>query len=166
MARRLRILLAVDGSQNSQRLTQRVGNLVAGGMDADVVIFHAVPSVDRTLLLSAEAGELGMVFPAAMDYEETVSILRERARQAGRALVEEAREMLKRSGVPEERLQVKIVEGETDPAQAIVKEAKEGGYDLVAIGRKGRSSLREFLIGGVSDRVVRHCTSCAVLVVE
>jgi nucleotide-binding universal stress UspA family protein len=143
-----------------------VGELVVSGVEAEVVIFHAIPPVGTALLLSAQAGEMDFALPAPLDYQETVRIFEERARTEGQVIVDQAREALMESGVSEERIRVKVIEGEPDVAQVIVREAEGGGYDLVAIGRKGRSSLREFLIGGVTDRVVRHCAECAVLVVE
>jgi nucleotide-binding universal stress UspA family protein len=47
---------------------------------------------------------------------------------------------------------VRLLEGVA--AKAIVSEAK--GYDLVVLGTQGRTRLRDFIIGSVAERVVRH----------
>jgi nucleotide-binding universal stress UspA family protein len=41
------------------------------------------------------------------------------------------------------------------PADAIVRVAGEGGYDLVVMGTHGRTGLKHFIMGSVAERVVR-----------
>jgi nucleotide-binding universal stress UspA family protein len=48
----------------------------------------------------------------------------------------------------------------------ILLEAEKGGYEAICLGRQGRSSVKEFFIGSVSERIVRHARGCAVWVVE
>jgi nucleotide-binding universal stress UspA family protein len=43
--------------------------------------------------------------------------------------------------------------------------ADEENVDTIVIGSKGIKSVKEFLLGGVSDKVVRHA-KCAVTVVR
>jgi nucleotide-binding universal stress UspA family protein len=43
---------------------------------------------------------------------------------------------------------------------------KNGGYKTVVMGRRGRSALKEFLLGSVSSKVVHHVEDCAVWIVE
>ena len=51
------------------------------------------------------------------------------------------------------------------PAARIVDRAKHGGYDLVVMGRRGLTPMKEMLVGSVSDRVLRLC-HCPVTVVH
>lgn len=55
-------------------------------------------------------------------------------------------------------------------AEEIIKEAEEGGYDLVVIGSHGlRSSLigiSEFLLGAEAHRIVRYCKTSVLVVKE
>jgi hypothetical protein len=44
--------------------------------------------------------------------------------------------------------------------------AEKGNYEAICLGRQGRSSVKEFFIGSVSERVVRHARGCAVWIVE
>ncbi len=49
--------------------------------------------------------------------------------------------------------------------EEILKTAREGKYDLIAIGARGLSTIKEILLGSVSHGVVIHA-SCPVLVVK
>jgi nucleotide-binding universal stress UspA family protein len=54
---------------------------------------------------------------------------------------------------------------EGDPGESIVDAARSEGADLVVVGSHGRGSMSRFLIGSVSDHVVRNA-HCPVLVVR
>ncbi|MBI4498098.1 MAG: universal stress protein [Chloroflexi bacterium] len=50
-------------------------------------------------------------------------------------------------------------------AQQIVQAAREGNVDLVVLGARGHSIIRDFLLGTTTDRVTHHAP-CSVLVVR
>ena len=54
---------------------------------------------------------------------------------------------------------------EGDPGESIVEAAVAERADLIVVGSHGRSGVERFLIGSVSDHVVRHAP-CPVLVVR
>lgn len=54
---------------------------------------------------------------------------------------------------------------EGDPGEAIIDAAQAEGADMIVVGSHGRGTVGRFLIGSVSDHVVRHA-SCPVLVVR
>jgi nucleotide-binding universal stress UspA family protein len=54
---------------------------------------------------------------------------------------------------------------EGDPGEAIVSAAEAEGADLIVVGSHGRGTVGRFLVGSVSDFIVRHA-SCPVLVVR
>lgn len=54
---------------------------------------------------------------------------------------------------------------EGDPGEAIIEAAQAEGADMIIVGSHGRGAVGRFLIGSVSDHVVRHA-SCPVLVVR
>ena len=51
-------------------------------------------------------------------------------------------------------------------SDAIVKEANEGGYGTIVVGRRGLSRVREFFIGRVSMKVIQLARKHAVWVVS
>jgi nucleotide-binding universal stress UspA family protein len=54
---------------------------------------------------------------------------------------------------------------EGDPGEAIIEAAQAESADMIVVGSHGRGAVGRFLIGSVSDHVVRHA-SCPVLVVR
>lgn len=72
--------------------------------------------------------------------------------------VAHAHAYLKREGV-ESRM--KVAHG--DPAEEILKEAREGGYDLVILGRRELGPVGRLLLGSVSGKVAKNAP-CPVVV--
>ena len=56
---------------------------------------------------------------------------------------------------------MKVAHG--DPAKEILKEAREGGYDLVILGRRELGPIGRLVLGSVSGKVAKEAP-CAVLV--
>lgn len=52
-----------------------------------------------------------------------------------------------------------------DPADEILSLARSKQFTLIVMGGRARSAAREFLLGSVSDKVVRHAP-CAVTIVH
>lgn len=51
------------------------------------------------------------------------------------------------------------------PADQILKAAAAQGADLVVVGHRGRSAIREWMFGSTSHRIITHAT-CPVMVVR
>lgn len=51
------------------------------------------------------------------------------------------------------------------PAELITRIAGTGKYDLIVLGRRGRSPIKHWLVGSTTDRIVDHAP-CAVLIVH
>jgi nucleotide-binding universal stress UspA family protein len=51
-----------------------------------------------------------------------------------------------------------------DPAEAIIKFAREGGFDLIAMSTHGRSGLSEVLQGSVASAVMRSGVAPVLMV--
>lgn len=82
--------------------------------------------------------------------------------------VREARERVAQSLVARGRelgVTVDFLVWEGDPGQSIVDAAVAEQADMIVVGSHGRGAVGRFLIGSVSDHVVRHAP-CPVLVVR
>jgi nucleotide-binding universal stress UspA family protein len=61
---------------------------------------------------------------------------------------------LKEAGFTSDQINTKLVSGVPSRAEAIVKEAREGDYGTIVLGRRGLSKVQEFLLGRVSNKVI------------
>jgi nucleotide-binding universal stress UspA family protein len=77
-------------------------------------------------------------------------------------ILEEAKSIFLQANVPESLMSTKIRLGQ--PAEEILKEA--GGYNLVVMGRKGRTAIKDFLLGGVSSTVLHRCQNPTIAIVS
>ena len=64
-----------------------------------------------------------------------------------------------------EGIQVETLMREGHSVEEILKMVREGDFNLVVIGARGISRIKEILMGSVSDGVTKHA-SCPVLVVK
>ncbi len=81
-------------------------------------------------------------------------------RKVGEEILSEGKKVVKTEGVPVESV---LKEGHI--VEEILKTAKEGNYDLIVMGARGISKIKEILLGSVSYGVTAHAP-CPVLVVK
>jgi len=135
------ILVPVDGSQYMERNITYACD-VAKSMRSKLTLVHIVTVPTVT--------EPGLVIDLK-PFEEAGSRIMEKAKQAAK----------------DQGVDAGTKTGTTygNPAHEIIRTAEEGKFDLIVIGAKGHSLLRNLMIGSVTDTVVRNA-SCPVLVVR
>lgn len=143
-----RALLATDASDASLRAARIVGNMARLDPDLDVIVLHVVPLPD-TLAPAAAVGAPLSFGNQLEDYlERRLKDILERTVQA--------------LALPDERVTVYHEIGMA--AETILGEAEKRDVDVIIMGRRGLSPLREFLLGSVSQAVL-HRSKVPVLMV-
>jgi nucleotide-binding universal stress UspA family protein len=152
-----KILVALDGSGHSLRALDDAIQ-VAKKFHGKITLMH-VYSVTVAPVMVPEPSTLtpsGM--PVVTPAE--VSKIVEATRKVGNRILADAAEKAKA-----EKLQVKTMLKEGNTVQEIVRVAEEGKFDLIVMGVRGISKIRELLLGSVSEGVIRHA-HCPVMVVK
>ena len=160
----MRILLAVDESENSHRVVQYVGSLLGRTPEVAVTLFHVLKPMPRGLL---EHG--GSENPAAeaqlsvqLRDEQEAWIWRERESECH--ILKEAWETLAQSGFDMSHVVVKY--GHDDNiARNILEEARIGHHETIVVGRHGMSRSKR-VFGAVTDQLLRDAKGFAIWVVE
>jgi len=84
-------------------------------------------------------------------------------------LVENAQDQAKKTllekGFAEANIHIKLEIMEEGIARDIIKEA-EDGYDIVVIGRRGTSGIKEFFFGSTSQKVLNAVEDVSVFIVN
>jgi nucleotide-binding universal stress UspA family protein len=147
----MKILLAIDGSECSQAATRAVVGQFPRDR-AEVKVLHADEWPNRlpTSLAFAEG-------PAAAS---DILDVREERRRQGEEIVSRAAQQLQAAGF---QTSTAVLEG--DARHAILDTAAEWGPDLIVLGSHGRRGMGRFLLGSVSESVVRHAP-CSVEIVR
>lgn len=143
----MRVLLAIDGSKYSDAAVQSLAER-GHSPDSEVKVVHVI----EPFPVSPD----GQVWGFALDL---TAILDEQLK-AAKELVTRAGDVL-RTAV----WKVSTFVGEGDPKSVIVDQAAAWNADLVVVGSHGRKGLDHFLLGSVSEAVVRHAR-CSVEVVR
>jgi nucleotide-binding universal stress UspA family protein len=143
----MKILIAIDGSDYSQVALQSV---IARPWppDTEVKVLHVVEP--PSLLMGREMGGYDP------EFEMVWKALREQAKD----LVSKAAEKLRGAKF---NVSTELVEG--DPNSQIIDIANEWRADMIVLGSHGRTGLNRFLMGSVSQNVVRHA-HCSVEIVR
>jgi nucleotide-binding universal stress UspA family protein len=147
-----KILVAVDGSENSDR-----------GLDFALDLAEKFGSA-VTVLNVSEPPAMGAVpiEPTAVSGESMVVF----GRDLRRLHEEILNKAVAQAKTVKPNVAVLSVLREGDPALEIVGMAKEAGFDLVVVGHKGAGRVTElFGLGGISEKVA-HLAPCSVVIIR
>jgi nucleotide-binding universal stress UspA family protein len=135
-----RILVAHDGSEDADGAFESALDFAAlCGARLQVVSVATPPEPPTRVETEATLDA------ATRHYEDVFDGLRRRAKERG------------------VDLETRVLVGHA--AEQILRLAADTGADLIVVGHRGRSAIREFIFGSTSRRVVSYAT-CSVLVVR
>ncbi|CAM3857663.1 universal stress protein [Alkalicoccus chagannorensis] len=137
------ILVAVDGSDEAKRAFKKAA-FMAKDNDARLILAHIVDT--RT-------------FASIEHYDRNIFT---EAEQYARDLLDGYREQAEEQGVKD----ITLIVDQGSPKIKIPKDvAKKHEVDLIVTGATGLNAVERFLIGSVSEHIVRHA-KCDVLIVR
>ena len=152
-----KILVPLDGSEHSLRALE-IAVQIAKKFDGKITLLH-IYSVGVRPIVMPEPTTLtppSVPIMAPADFSKVV----EAARKAGTTILANGENKVKAEGIQVETL---LREGHT--VQEILKIARDNKFDLIVMGARGISRIREILLGSVSDGVIRNAP-CPVLVIK
>jgi len=144
------ILVPVDGSRFSFQNIEVAAD-IAEKFNSKVTVLHVVPHV---------------IAHPPKEYTQQVSdsVRKEMENwflQRGKQALEEAKMLF-----AERTLKVEaLLEQFTDPAETILKVAREKKSDLIVVGSRGTGEIEDFALGSVAEKVCRYA-ECTVLIVK
>jgi nucleotide-binding universal stress UspA family protein len=161
----MRMLVAVDESENSMRAVRYVGSLLGRTPDVAVTLFHVLKPMPRELLehggSESPVAEAQLGEQLRQDQHAWV-----RSEQEANCLVlQKANDTLTASGFDNNRVALKFGY-EDNIAANILEEAREGGHETIVVGRRGVSRITRMFGGGVTDQLLRDAKGFAIWIVE
>ncbi len=142
----MKALVTTDGSEFSLKALGELGKFLSPAMtELELVSAYASP---RALTYGAD--------PFNASFERMAEQLRDKAESD----VDDGRRVLEAQG-----FKVKTLTVMGEAAAAILALAERESPDLIVLGSHGRTGIQRFLLGSVSERVVRYAP-CSTLVIK
>jgi len=139
-----RILVALDGSPYSKKALDHAISL-AKTCGSTLTVVHVV----HRRVYVAEAA----------DFIATARLIHDMEEQ-GERILEEAKGAAQSVGIGVDTIMVHGI-----PAEEILKKSDVEKCDMIVVGSRGRTAVKAFLLGSVSDKVSHHA-KCPVLIVR
>lgn len=135
-----RILVGYDGSVQAEKAVE-VALSLARSLDARVLLFGVARPPEPPTSVEMEA----MLDDAREHFEEKFKRIRARAEEL------------------EVQMETAIAVGH--PAEQIIRRAEADRIELVILGRRGMSRFEKWILGSISERVLRYA-HCPVMVIR
>jgi nucleotide-binding universal stress UspA family protein len=147
----LNVLIAVDGSENSNRV-----------LDFGLDLAEKYGAVARVLNVSESPAMGAVPLEPATVSGETLALFAKDLQRFHEEILSKAVAHAKEFK-PNVVISSRLREG--DPALEIVAEAKEAGFDIIVVGHRGLGRVKELFLGSISEKVA-HLAPCPVVIVR
>jgi nucleotide-binding universal stress UspA family protein len=153
-----KILIALDDSDNALRAV----DYVAGNFQnhASVTLFSVLS--DTADLCDMNSPELTPLFKSQ---QSSFCQLEDKKRSLITKACAKGKKILCDAGWDPAYITTKTEPKRKGIARDIVQEASQG-YDLIVIGKRGMSGIREFFLGSISQKVIQLAKGISVLIVN
>lgn len=145
------ILVPLDGSKYSQ-LALDIAIEIAKKFQSNITLIH-ISSLSTILPLNTYED-------AKLLNADEIAKLISTTREAGFNILAHGKKMVEAHQIP---VKTRFKEGHV--VQEIMNVTQEDGFDLLVIGAKGISKLKEIPLGSVSEKILRNAP-CSVMVVK
>lgn len=161
----MRLLLAIDDSENAQRAVRYVGSLLKSTPDVAVTLFHVLKPMPRGLLEHGGSENPAIEAQLRARLREDREAWLRKEREAECPILLKACETLVQSGFDPRGVTLKFGH-EDDVAANILEEARNGQHDTIVLGRHGMSRITRLFGGGITDRLLRDAKGFAIWIIE
>ena len=152
------ILIAFDDSENAMRAVEYVSSTFNN--DCRVKLFCVLP--DTAALCDMNSPELTPYFKSQQLAFCTLE-------NQKKSLIEEAflkaKQCLLDAGFSDENISITAQPKKNGIARDIVNETNSG-YDLVVIGRRGVSSIKDYFLGSISQKILHLASDVSILIIN
>ncbi|MCF8091645.1 MAG: universal stress protein [Desulfotignum sp.] len=152
-ARSYRILVAIDGSQDSLRAVDHVSFMVSGNKQVHITLIH----VTNTARNYCEIDLTEDIDP------EFAQIIEKKDRACVDRFYPLAMEKFEQMGLSKEQIEIQTIKGTRRISQNVVAYAEKNKFDTLVIGRRGIN--KSFFMGSVSRQIIGQVADTTVWIV-
>jgi nucleotide-binding universal stress UspA family protein len=156
-----KILLALDGSENDLKSVRFAGNLFSGKDDIEIVLCYVLPPVpavfwDDGHILTRDEKKAREGIVEKWISNQTLKLDN---------IIATAKGILVSAGMQTGQVATRKILDSLDVAGSICEEARDGEYQMLIVGRGGRSDSKERL-GSTAEKIARHGAGITICIVE
>ncbi len=152
------ILVAFDDSQNAMRAVQYITDNFTP--DRHITLFSII--TDSASLCEMNSPELTPYFKSQ---QSNFCLLEDKKKELLEDALKKAKSVLMDAGFNESNITIKMDVKKRGVARDILDEA-QSGYDLLVMGRRGISGVKDFFLGSISQKVFFMAKNISVLIVN
>ena len=149
-----KILCAVDNSAYSQEALKTLGDWFNNVPEVAFRLIHISPLVKQL-----RPGEIARVHPDTDSWKE-IEISK------CQSVLRISKMILQEKGVPSEKIETVYRIESDNIAEDILDEARSNGIKTIAVGRRGLSEVKRFVLGGVSSRIAQEAVEETVWIFD
>jgi len=153
-----KILVAFDDSDNAMRAVEYIANFFT--TDNKITLFNIAQDTAALCDMNSPA-----LTPYFKSQQSSFCTLEDKKKSLVDIALQKARKKLIAAGFEEKNITLKAETKKKGVARDIVKEA-QSGYNIIVLGRRGQSGIKEFILGSVSHKVFQLVKDISVLVVN
>lgn len=143
-----KILVPTDGSKGAASAIALARDLMIGGIGKAVSLLYIAS-------IAKEVTNYSIINTKRVDAE----LVKLKLIHQGQQILDREKIVFKQAALPVDT----IIELFDDPGEMIIKIAKEQNFDLIVMGSRGLSVMKELIIGSVSSKVLHHA-GCPVII--
>lgn len=151
-----RILVAIDGSENSKRAVDHLSFILGSCKNEEVKI----------LLLNVWPGFISFSGPGITPNLSDFPTARQQYEEKTNTFLDECEGMLLEAGLSPNVIKKKICLKGADIGKTILSEAQKGGYGTIVMGRRGISKAKEFFLGSVSSKILQQAGDKVIWIIS
>lgn len=153
-----KILVALDDSENAMRAVEFIAKHFTP--DHEITLFSVL--MDTPAICDLQSPELTPYF---MSQQKALCAVTDHKKDLLASSQQKASAILRKAGFPDAGIVSRTQLRKRGVARDIIDEARSG-YQIVVLGRRGLSSIGEFLLGSVSQKVLHGCKDVTILLVS
>ena len=161
----MRILLAVDESENSRRAIHYTGSLLCRTPDVTITLLHVLQPMPRKIMEHGGSENPATEGRLSTQLQKDQEAWYKKERESECPILITARVTLEKAGFDATRVSLKFGH-EEDVARSILEEAQSGHFETIVVGRHGTSGMKRIFGGGITDELLRNAKGFAIWVVE
>ncbi len=153
-----KILIAIDDSENAMRAVEFVADAFTA--ENRITLFSVVQ--DTAAMCEMNSPELTPYF---ISQQSSFCLLADKKKELVNKALQKGKAILVDAGFDEQNITIKAELKKSGVARDIINEA-QSGYNMIIMGKRGVSGIKEFLLGSISQKVFHLAKDISVLFVN